>query len=936
MGMHVFLSYCHDNFSEVSKLRNDLIRAGETIWWDRDILPGKDWKQEIRRAMKGSYAVVLCLSKELTDRVKSGVYPEILDAIAAYRQLSPGSIFLIPVRLSRCEVPDIEIDDSRTLDRLQSVDLFPASKRVAGLKRLVESLRALYGHPSAHPPAACRGSKTDVVGVPIGPVFSTYPRVSLARLPSTHPDLFGRERQLAVLESAWNERTTNIVTLAAMGGTGKTALVNKWLLQMHEKNYGGADYVLGWSFYHMSASGGQKASADRFMAWALTCFDDPNPAEGSPWDKGQRLAEHIRKCRVLLILDGLEPLQYPPGEMRGHLRDPGLRCLLRELAFHNPGLCVITTRLDIDDLKDFVGASVKRVNLENLSLRAGVAYLTYLGVKGATQDELKHAVREFHGHALALTLLGRYLAVVHGGDVRKRDRIAKLTDEDTEGTHARRVMIAYEKWFHGTPERDVLYMMGLFDQAADAGAIDVLRKGAAIPGLTERLQAISEEEWQLALANLQAARLLAVPDSANMGTLDCHPLVREHFREQFKTSNPVGWREAHGRLYEYYKSATVELPDTLEDMSPLFAAMRHGCMAGRHREAVRDVGWPRICRGPQFFSTTKLGADGENLVGLSYFYEHPWTKVIAGASDGERVQIMTLTASCVRGLGRLAEAIEVFKNAHEVANGAHDYGNASRTARSLSETCLRVGRLADAERYARQGIEAATNYGGRFELLACWGALGDALHQAGRLPEAANAFEEAEAIQRSKDPRRPCLYAFQGFRYWCLLLSLGKFGEVEERAEEALKIAVTEERVLAIAHCHLIVGHSHVLRARLQQPSSLSLAADRLEKAVEHLRLAAKQDELPRGLLARAALQCECGAFDRAHHDLNEVLRSAEYGKMRLFEADAHCEYAQLHLARGDKPKARESWSRATQIVKSLGYRRLNAPLSRMEERLKN
>ena len=78
---------------------------------------------------------------------KSGVYPEVLDAITSYRQQAPGNIFLIPIRLSDCEIPDIEIDDTRTLDRLQSTDLFPATKRTAGLQKLLAALKALPRHP---------------------------------------------------------------------------------------------------------------------------------------------------------------------------------------------------------------------------------------------------------------------------------------------------------------------------------------------------------------------------------------------------------------------------------------------------------------------------------------------------------------------------------------------------------------------------------------------------------------------------------------------------------------------------------------------------------------------------------------------------------------------------------------------------------------------
>lgn len=65
----------------------------------------------------------------------------------------------------------------------------------------------------------------------------------------------------------------------------------------------------------------------------------------SPWDKGRLLAGAIARNRTLLMLDGLEPLQHPPGPQGGQLRAPGVQALLRALASAGqPGLCVVTTR----------------------------------------------------------------------------------------------------------------------------------------------------------------------------------------------------------------------------------------------------------------------------------------------------------------------------------------------------------------------------------------------------------------------------------------------------------------------------------------------------------------------------------------------------------------------------------------------------------------
>lgn len=144
---HVFLSYVRENSADVERLRNDLIGAGEAVWWDRDIPAGANWRHEIRKALKDAYAFVLCLSKAMEKRSRSGAYPEVRDAIAMYRELAPGGIFILPVRLDDCDVPDFEIDSTTVLTDLQQVDLFPDVERPAALKRLVAALVACPGHP---------------------------------------------------------------------------------------------------------------------------------------------------------------------------------------------------------------------------------------------------------------------------------------------------------------------------------------------------------------------------------------------------------------------------------------------------------------------------------------------------------------------------------------------------------------------------------------------------------------------------------------------------------------------------------------------------------------------------------------------------------------------------------------------------------------------
>ena len=206
-------------------------------------------------------------------------------------------------------------------------------------------------------------------------------KISVARLPVTGSDVFGREEDIAFLDDAWANQDVNVVTIVAWAGVGKSTLVNHWLRRMAAEHYRSAELVFGWSFYRQGSSG-DTSSADEFLDAALTWFGDPDPRLGTAWEKGERLAKLVAHRRTLLVLDGLEPLQNPPGPQEGRVREPSLQALLRELAAFNTGLCVITTRMPVADIADHERTSALRRDLEQLSSDAGAKLLRALGVKG--------------------------------------------------------------------------------------------------------------------------------------------------------------------------------------------------------------------------------------------------------------------------------------------------------------------------------------------------------------------------------------------------------------------------------------------------------------------------------------------------------------------------------------------------------------------------
>ena len=322
----------------------------------------------------------------------------------------------------------------------------------------------------------------------------------------------------------------------------------------------------------------------------------------------------------MLILDGLEPLQNPPGPQEGRLREASLQALLRELAAFNMGLCVITTRLPVDDLADHTGSSAPRRDLEHLSSEAGAMLLRALGAKGP-ETELRMASEEFDGHCLALTLLGSYLSDAFSGDIRLRTEVSKrLVQNVRQGVHARKVMESYQTWFGDGPELSVLRILGLFDRPADEKAVGTLLRSPAIPGLTESLTDLTPAAWRTILAKLRRAKLLAREDPDNPGYLDAHPLVREYFGGQLRNQLFGAWKEGNRRLYEHYRGLAPHLPDSFREMEPLFLAATYGCNAGLLHEALHEVYISRIQRGNASFAANVLGARGSLLSVLAHFF----------------------------------------------------------------------------------------------------------------------------------------------------------------------------------------------------------------------------------------------------------------------------------------------------------------------------
>jgi hypothetical protein len=130
-SLRIFLCHSSADKSAVRELYHRLRADGFAPWLDEeDLLPGQDWEREIPRAVRQSDIVIVCLSPQASNK-EGYIQKEIKLALDAADEKPEGTIFLVPLKLEECNVPD-------RLNRWQWVNLFSPN----GYERLIRALQS--------------------------------------------------------------------------------------------------------------------------------------------------------------------------------------------------------------------------------------------------------------------------------------------------------------------------------------------------------------------------------------------------------------------------------------------------------------------------------------------------------------------------------------------------------------------------------------------------------------------------------------------------------------------------------------------------------------------------------------------------------------------------------------------------------------------------
>ena len=367
----IFISYAHADEPEkprgeeiqwlslVMRFLRPAVKSGAfTMWVDRQMPGGTEWDEDIDRELRACDVLVLLVSA--SSMGSNYIIDKELEIARARR--AAGELYIYPLLIrptpragldrvrefnlrprdakpfSSYSLNDLEQHMSDAADEIADVAEDIAKKRAASaaeqaqIAKLAETAKIVGPIPGTA--AILRNLEIEGI-LPVGRAGTPPTLVAISGLPETgYERLVGREAELQRLDEAWSDDKINILSLIAEGGAGKSALVNEWLTRLQADSYRGATSVLGWSFYSQGSKE-RATAADAFLDWALDKLG-VQVETTSASAKGDAIAEALMARRVLLVLDGVEPLQHGPGPQAGQLKDQGLRALLRRFAAAPP------------------------------------------------------------------------------------------------------------------------------------------------------------------------------------------------------------------------------------------------------------------------------------------------------------------------------------------------------------------------------------------------------------------------------------------------------------------------------------------------------------------------------------------------------------------------------------------------------------------------
>ena len=721
------------------------------------------------------------------------------------------------------------------------------------------------------------------------------------------PNFVGRAEMFGTITEWYKNPDIHIGSLIGWGGEGKSTLLREWYDTLKENNIH-PHGIFWWGFYRNAYLDPFLDSLFNYLSQDRFSLNDYRTS----WLKVDKIKELLLEGEYLIILDGLEEMQRgeESGEMFGCMLHREFSEILKFLADANvKGLCFITSRYLLTDIKKWEGSYYQRLEVERLSIEEGRALFKKMGVSG-NQEEIDTVIEDHKGHALSLTLLATYLVEDHKGDIEKTRDIPPFYSDKEAGGKAHRTLLWYEKQLTET-QRSFMKIFSLFRRAVRADNFEGVFRSKMETSLNQVLRDMPEFSFIRMKDNLCDRRLIS---KGQDDTYTTHPLIKGYFES---IMNEDDKKACHRKIYEYIGTFAPGKPETLEEMEPLFEQVYHGCAANLYDEAYHTVYRQKIMRGDERFLVNNLGAWGTNInVIRNFFQESDPDKAPFVSKIKEKSYLINEAglSMMAMGIGRPEDVERLFKKSIKLDISQRDWAFAATSFINLVSLQIVTGNLQVAKKNSKKAIQFSIKGKHLGYELHSTVRLAYTLCLLGDIKKASVEFERVKELQKKADPSAKYICNVGSIRYAEFLLRQKKLEEAFGVTKESLELSEDYKWADLIFLCYQLLASIFLYQKNFEDAEKNS------EIAMECARRTGRQDKEVVSLIALARIRSEQGLHQEAKSIIENALQICQGCGYKLHEPEGKIVLAKVYLALGDIDRAKEFANSAYKEADQMNY----------------
>lgn len=766
---------------------------------------------------------------------------------------------------------------------------------------------------------------------------------------------FEPRRELDDLRDFWGDKTRyGVMALVGMGGSGKTALLVRFLQEIPdnpltdfaaatEDSLLAAPRIFVWSFY-------DQPNIEYFIRGLYTFLTGDSTTDVAR-DVVYRLIHHVEakpSNGLLIALDGLEIVQES-SDLRGDfglLRDSSLRHLVRRIAQGDlPIKMLITSRYPLPELQPFVSNGYWEINTNELDYGSARQLLRHRGVTG-TDDELDHLLDTYGRHPLTLQLLGRVLYEFFNGSAVAGELLPHGPDFVIEEQAQQLVrVLAYIQTKIPQQELTILQVLSVLRSPI---SYEVLAQYFAA-NQNEATRVIDHRTLRIYLTRLQVRGLISFYGTQREMACTLHPAIRDYFYRSLSDEKTIHV-ERHTQLLTLLERSTkIERPtvsvvlDIYEDMihhaahshDPSQALYLYERLGGYQNLAWRVSDYQRGRRITETLIQA-LGVDFAN-VRTSPIHENSLYLLDLGQPHLAEQRTRALIAHC-----------EQLATTYDPDDPHSDWwGNPFAAGRrmgggrfgmyegilwqTLADTLLVQGQLEEARDLMNEALAPDHNWqiGGnpieRHSGSNPYARRAVARFWLGNITEALEDFNAADTFAKTYTPsvaRDLRLWPDIPLDQWhhlsfhaVALARLGYLQAAQKRLRDIEVVYLWQYRPFLAALYELAAAEIDLLKGQAAEVSQL------IEKALGWAMQSGHQYVYAKALLIQAHLLLNGAQFEQAHAALDETLATCGTAHFRLLEVDSLVLAVHLALQTERYKQAELMANEALEISTRCGYR---------------